>query len=337
MSVLDLGAAAGSRIGRYFGLVSALPSAVLVLFGFVLHTSDAWNGPPDWARAGKALAHLGLGTAAMLSLVSVFLGLVLHPLQYALVQLYEGYWGSADATRRAAFARSMRYWRRYWRENERGTSLERAVGAAAPADLETANWLRAAQTETDRVRNSFPDTPGAFMPTRLGNILRRYEELAGAPFGLQAIDVIPQLTLVAPDKDNEYLSDQRSALDLAVRMSVTSLLATGLATVFLWRDGLWLLIALLPYSLAYVLYRGAVVTAHEYGTAMAALIALNRYALYERLGLPKPTSTYEERENNERLKGMYTFGSYTELSPPTKKQGRWKRTLQNLLDRGHPK
>lgn len=65
-------------------------------------------------------------------------------------------------------------------------------------------------------------------------------------------------------------------------MSATFLLASAVAIAFLWRDGLWLLIAPLPHGLSYLFYRGAVMTAREYGTAMAALIALNRYALYDR-------------------------------------------------------
>ena len=35
---------AGSRIGRHFGVVSTVPSAVLVLFVYALVQSGAWSG-----------------------------------------------------------------------------------------------------------------------------------------------------------------------------------------------------------------------------------------------------------------------------------------------------
>jgi hypothetical protein len=63
----------------------------------------------------------------------------------------------------------------------------------------------------------------------------------GAPFGLDAVRVIPHLALVAQDRDLEYLNDQRSNLDLAVRLCATSLLATACTLAFLWDRGLWLL------------------------------------------------------------------------------------------------
>src|SRR4051794_30731476 len=92
---------AGSRIGRYFGLVSALPSVLFVLFIYGLLTG-AWNGPPDMDAAGEALTGLGLGGVGLLLLLSVTLGVITHPLQFALIQVLEGYWGINRVARRVA-------------------------------------------------------------------------------------------------------------------------------------------------------------------------------------------------------------------------------------------
>jgi hypothetical protein len=130
-------------------------------------------------------------------------------------------------------------------------------------------------------------------------MLRRYERLAGAPYGIDAVHAVPYLALVGADKDVAYLDDQRANLDLAVRMSAMSLLATALTVAFLWNDGWWMMIALIPYGMAYLLYRGAIVAAQEYGVAMAALIALNRFALYERMHLSLPSSVARERKRQD--------------------------------------
>jgi hypothetical protein len=318
MSGFDL-TSVGSRIGRYFGLVSALPSAILVVFTFALAASGAWSGRPDWSRTIHALTHIRLGTAGVLSALAILTGLVLHPLQFVLVQMYEGYWGQSDLARRAALWRSMHYWRTTWYRRHLRRHLRSQLDQSRLRDDE-AIWHGMELADIERTGKSFPGPPAQFMPTRLGNVLRHYEMSCGAPFGLPAVYVVPQLALVAQEKDLAYLNDQRSALDLAVRLSVTSLMATAMAIAFLWNDGLWLLVALLPYGAAYLLYRGSVVTAHEYGTAMAALIALNRFALYERLGLPRPTDTKQEREANKNLMKLYTFDPELRLdfaAPPT--------------------
>lgn len=80
------------------------------------------------------------------------------------------------------------------------------------------------------------------MPTRLGMVMRFYESLAGEPYGLNSIQVMPYMARVAKADDMAYVNDQRSQLDLAVRMSVTALFACVLTIVMLWRDGLWLLV-----------------------------------------------------------------------------------------------
>ena len=45
------------------------------------------------------------------------------------------------------------------------------------------------------------------MPTRLGNVLRRHEDLAGAPYGLPGIEVVPAVSLVASPDRTGYMSE----------------------------------------------------------------------------------------------------------------------------------
>src|SRR5687768_15465067 len=101
----DAALAAGSRIGRYFGLVSTIPSALFVLFVYALVQSGAWTGPPDWAAAADAVSNIDLGVVSLLLLLTLALGLIVHPLQFAMIQLLEGYWGPGRVARRAASAR----------------------------------------------------------------------------------------------------------------------------------------------------------------------------------------------------------------------------------------
>ncbi len=146
------------------------------------------------------------------------------------------------------------------------------------------------------------------MPTRLGNALRKYERQAGSQYGLDAVSVIQHVSFVAPTERLAYVGDQRQLLDLSVRMSATSIIATLIAITALWRHGPWMLLALVPYGVAYLSYRGAVVVAHEYGAAVAAMIDLDRFALYDSLRLPRPKDTAAERRMNAKLMKLLTNG-----------------------------
>ena len=84
-------------------------------------------------------------------------------------------------------------------------------------------------------------------------------------------------------------------------MTFISVLATVTAIIFLWPDGAWVLIALIPYVLAYVSYRGSVVAAGHYGSALETLINLNRFTLYQQFHVKLPASPDDELGMNKKL------------------------------------
>jgi hypothetical protein len=297
----------GKAVGRYFSIVSVLPSMLLVIYVFLLASSGSWQHSPNWHNAFAAVRNLGLVGAALLVVVGIAFALVLHPLQFSMVQLLEGYWGVGQLAQQIRVSRIRRHLRRRLWLNELGAGAASSLRGRKPVELDWVDWrmLRmewvSQRDEVDRSERSYPEDFDHIMPTRLGNVLRRYEILAGAPYGLDAPAVLPCLALVAQPGHLDYLNDQRSGLDLAVRTSMTSAIACIVSLVFLWHSGLWLLIALVPYGIAYAAYRGSVIAAHSYGIAMTAVIALNRFTLYEYMRMPRPSSTALERKTNDTL------------------------------------
>jgi hypothetical protein len=316
--ITDVAGAARESIGRYFSLVSFIPSALLVAYVFALLSSGALYHAPHLAGVAHAVSHLSLVDVATLTFLSVGAGLVLHPLQFALVQLLEGCWGAGAAAQRARSARIWWHWRRLLALRQRSGHDEHLLEERGKAEDDPCPRERIAivsrHDEADRLSGDQPDELDQIMPTRLGNVLRYYESAAGAPYGLDAIQLMPYLARVASAEDMEYVNDQRSNLDLAVRMSLVSAIAFVLSLALLWRYGLWLLVALVPYTVAFLSYRGAVVVAGAYGQAFAAVIAVNRFALYERLHLPLPRNTYEERRTNETLGYILSYSDAHSLS-----------------------
>jgi hypothetical protein len=237
----------------------------------------------------------------------IAIALVLHPLQFGMVQLLEGYWGPGWLAQQIRVARIRRHRKRRLWLNDTVATADASLNKGRTDGLDLDQWhdlrvkLLSQSAEGARSELSYPKDPDHIMPTRLGNILRRYEILSGAAYGLDTPTVLPCLALVAPPTHLDYLNDQRSALDLAVRTSITSAIACLVTVLFLWHSGLWLLVSLIPYGITYAAYRGSVIAAGSYGIAMSAVITLNRFALYEYMHMARPSSTARERDMNKTL------------------------------------
>ena len=148
---------------------------------------------------------------------------------------------------------------------------------------------------------AYPSAPRRTMPTRLGNALRRYEDDLGRQYGLKGLQVAPHLSMSAAAEHDAYLGDTRTQMDVAIRLCGLFLLATPMTALLLAGSGWWVLGTLFPYLVSYVSYRGAVASAHSYGSALFTLMDLDRFQLYAALHLPLPVSTLEERRQNAHL------------------------------------
>lgn len=80
----------GTTIGRYFTVVSLVPSVAFVAYATLLVRSGAWGGNVNFADVApdfniKDLALFGIG--------SLLVAMTLHPLQFTFIQTFEGFWG----------------------------------------------------------------------------------------------------------------------------------------------------------------------------------------------------------------------------------------------------
>jgi hypothetical protein len=299
--------------------VSLIPSSLLVAFGYFLIASGSLQGVPRWSHAFDALTHPGIGGLGVFTLASLGVALAFHPVQFSVVQFFEGYWGKGDLAQRFRIQRIRKYQELYDELEDRRTEaadlLQLIDGITGRRARDVRTMLTSLAEEAERlIESSFPRAKEEIMPTRLGNVMRRFERQAGEQYGIDAPSVFAHIMLVAPPDHAAYVNDQRSQLDLAIRMSFTSVLACVMAVAFLWRHGPWLLIALVPYLMAYLSYRGAVVLARQYATAVNTVVDLDRFLLYERLRLKPAESTQEEREVNERLMRLLQHSTHVDIS-----------------------
>ena len=292
--------AAGSKVGRAFSVVSLVPSLFLVLLVWVVVASGAVGGTPDPERVQDAISRVSLGSVGAALVLAFLVGYVLHPVQYALTQLLEGYWGTSRVGQALMVSGVRRNRRKKWQlEEDYGEASDR-VEAMLPAvrlaplgdELAVPHLVR--RDQLYKALGEFPDDTERMMPTRLGNVLRRHEDLAGAPYGLPGIEVVPAVSLVASPDRTGYMSEASEQLDVTVSVCTVTALGTVIVAAATLTDGWWLLTALVPYLLCLVAYRGAVNVAHAYGLAMRRMVDLDRFALYEALHLRLPADSEEE-------------------------------------------
>jgi hypothetical protein len=336
-SIADAALSVGGRIGRYFSLTSVLPSLFLVLWVYVLFVGNPWSGSIDFSGVVSAFGSWSISDVAWFLVVTLAAALFTHALQLPITQALEGYWPATGLAGRMQLARVRKYRRDYFRQLHRigrdQDDLERETEevreSSYPEDslddqIRNVLWSESGEPfiayilrmqESFRRKDRFPDSAGRILPTRLGNILRRYEDRAGKKYGLDAITVVPHLLMIAPQRHVDYVNDMRQSLDTSVRLCSVSFVATLAAVVALLPTGWWLLLALFPYMLAYLAYRGSVSSATYYGLALCMLIDLDRFALYESLRLPAPSNLRDERQLNYKLdKLLRSFNAQVEIT-----------------------
>jgi hypothetical protein len=314
-SLIEAASGLGSRIGRHFSVSALLPGLFLTLWVYLLVASGAPLRPPDLSRLGHAFT--SLTEFAWLLAIALAVALLLHPLLFPATQLLEGYWGSSKLGVATAAARALHH-RSRQRVLDRRTAIAFTTLEAASADKDGWKDLLGAENgdrlvryyiqsqEAERQSSSYPDA-FRIMPTMLGNVLRRNEDSAGQRFGLDIIQIAPYLAAVAPTEQTAYLTGAREEMDMTISLSAAGLVATLVTVGMLIFDRGWLLLALLPYTIAYLAYRGAVAAAEEYGSALSVLVGLSRFELYERLHLAAPETLVQEQQRNKDL--AYLLGA----------------------------
>ena len=326
-----------STIGRYFGIVSVVPSVIFTVWTYLLLASQPWAGPPDLSSISRANPVESVAIGAGLILVSIVIAVVTHPLQFLTVQIMEGYWGAGAlgrAWQERGIIRHAR--RRHDLARLRGSAseyLDDLASARGKSSAAQINWpgefskgslgpiveATVAESQAKAALGMYPQLVPNTMPTRLGNVLRRHEAMAGAAVGLDLIKWANHIGMVADPAQTAYVQDQRNGMDLAVRMAATCAAMFIMTFLLLWPHGLWLLVALIPLMGAWLSYRGAVVAADGYGRALTAWLHLNRFRLYDALHLPPVATAVQERQQNKGLDGLLngTWGYESDYAPPT--------------------
>jgi hypothetical protein len=334
--LLDVVTGASRQVGNYFNVLSGLTSVVMVGFPALLLASGAPARRPSLSLLDHHLHNaFGLGNIAAFGVLVLVTGITMHPLQFGMTQILEGYWGHGRLQRLAMSRCERRHMATLWALMDSDKRAEKELKDIddklkdVTTQRDEAQSIGASTTDLDERERElldgridpnvalemagmaearYPARPDEILPTRLGNVLRRHERLAGARFKLDAVNVMPYISLVAEGPESSYLDDTRSAMDLPIRMVLVWALCTLEGVFLLWQYDFWLSIPLLTYGLAYLAYRGAVSAANDYGNALSVILTLGRRNLYDRLNIEFPPDLDTERDTNAELDKLLAGG-----------------------------
>jgi hypothetical protein len=280
---------------RYFVVGFFLPAYVSLVSLWLSASSDFI--PNAVGRHSEGTELLILGGIALVA------GLVLSGSSYLITRAFEGYplmrvrnWPVVGLIADAAIAIQRRSYDRL-----RAVRDDRS---GAPTDRARAAWT------LDRF---FPHDRDALLPTRMGNVIRAFEQHSNVRWGLDGVTIWPWIDTLLSGDERELQVDAK--IDLYV--FINAALGAFVVGVCLVVDkavnvphpaSYWPLYAI-PFVVGYILYRAALAPAAGWGDAVRAAIDLHRLELYEKLGVRTPLSFSDERRMAERINKAILYGN----------------------------
>jgi len=281
-------------LSRYF-IVGFFMPAYVALVGLWLSASRGFI-PNTFARHSETTQLLILGGVALV------VALLLSGLSYPLTRTAEGYpllglrrWPVLRLVPRTAIALQGRARRR----------LEVIRNDTRRPDAERAR----AYAQLDKL---FPCDPNRLLPTRLGNAMRAYEGHSNVRWGLDGVTIWPRIAALLSAEESDLLTD--AEIDLRVFLNGAFAVAGVGACLIVDKvvhdpngPRAWPLYVI-PFIVAYLLYRASIGAAVRRGAVVRASIDLHRFDLYAKLGIRDPTSLSDERTLSVALCQFLLYG-----------------------------
>jgi hypothetical protein len=343
-----------------FLLSSGLPALAFVL-GFQALIAPLL--PERWHVLEAPEALEAEWKTALAAIAVVIVATTLTALNGPIIRLYEGYplrgsWlGRRMADRHARRAREAEVWL------DGARSILRGVDRLAKSDEAGAQQIRAAggkelgerwQKLRQHLNRVYPESRRS-LPTRLGNVIRAFEDYPKDKYGMYGVTVWPRLSAVVETDYARQIGEAKQPFDLMLNGSVVSA-ALGLLTLvtsLAWpaetmgslaagaaRAGIVAALVLLSWTC----YELALPRAAVWGDMVKSAYDLYRWQLLEALGFSHPPPTMKEEQALwARIGGHMLFGRLStsqdleyapkETEAPEPEEPRWLRLLLAIVSR----
>jgi len=250
----------------------------------------------------------------------------LYNINTPLIRLYEGYpWSGLwiGKRRKAYFQRRFRVLQAQWQGMP---WLEYKLDQLDSTDKRIGQVQDKKSAAGRNLKTEFPEEEKLILPTRLGNVIRSFENYTNLQYQIEAVTMWPRL-VAKIDKDYAAsIDDAKTSFDFMLNCSALStVLAFLLLLVSLlypapltsmWAALAWAAVVLTFCAVAVLFYRLAINRAKAWGNTVKGSFDLYRWELLKQLGYSRlPRTVKEERDLWLNISQRMTYGdSY--LSPP---------------------
>lgn len=289
-----------SAVGKNFLIANAVPACLFflahaaalkptdLLSGYLAYIWSKMNSSPSDAAILLSIS------ATLLLVTSFFAALLLDTFSVSITKLFEGYAG-----RKWKWTRwLLDYYKK--RHQERYQRRQCEIGKM---DQEREKLL--AEHELTR---QYPSSPGAILPTKLGNVMRASEDYPYKIWGIDSIHMWPRLIAVIPEGQTKLLLDAQTAFNFLLNISFLSTIFS--LECLLWLGSLWvypmpfipqfpiraLLFAVSSAIIARWVYWGSLSSARWWGELIRTAFDLYRIDLLRQMkvNLPNQPVTFDE-------------------------------------------
>jgi hypothetical protein len=292
---------------RYFVVGFFLP-AYIALVSLWVFASRAFI-PNTLESHSQATQVLILGAIALVS------AMALSGVNYYITRIYEGYplAQAVDPLEAGKLSLAAIKWLGLKRLHQRVIARQRRRYDRLCAIRDDKNNLPSKRGRAAwRLEKWFPKSRDALLPTRVGNALRAAEQHSNVRWGLDGITMWPRIEALLGADEREQVVDAKTNFYVFVNASVGAFavaicLVIDKAVNNLGSGWEWPLY-LIPFGTGYILYRGAISPAIEWGDSIRSSIDLHRLELYEKLGVRAPISFSDERQLAAKVNKALLFG-----------------------------
>jgi hypothetical protein len=248
---------------------------------------------------------LGVAGAVVVTLLVLVVAVLARPIQFAAIQLLEGYGTGRGSGTVASFAIEFHARRRGFHLVRRTAHVGK--GPDTPTFANVVAYSRRTQRtarmneRAEQVVADYPQRLELLMPTLLGNILRRMETTAGERYGLTTMDSYPRLYPYLSKPLESEIAVQLDALgSSATFVFVLGAQALASSPLVARLDG-WSLLPLLFGVAAILSFRGTRPAARRYAQLIAAAYDLHRFDMLRAMHRPLPDEVAQEITENAKL------------------------------------
>jgi uncharacterized repeat protein (TIGR01451 family) len=284
--------------------------------------------PSDWPLL-KPIMGLGTeGKVIVVSFIAIVIAGLLFNLNISILRLYEGYpwleswigrWLVKRQEQQFVMARSQRLGLR---------TLTREL-RKDKKDAKLVSKLSARLSQVGRqMNNEFPSRPTLLLPTRLGNVIRSFEEYPERQYSIGAITLWPRLIAKIDKEYAVIMDDSKTSFDFMLNLSLLSAI-TGLVIIVgglarfppsnlfsvagsmspRWTIAIWVVTLCGFFLLSYVAYLGAISAAGAWGAKVKSAFDLYRNELLKQLGYDRlPPTLKEERDLWDAISLQMIYG-----------------------------